>query len=92
MALFIYRFRLRTPVLETQLESEVGVSVTIDDYAGGAVIDIECDDGSAQDLTDAMDSRGFEFVEGSPVSTASDHFAEHNDLRRWRRTFQLMGG
>lgn len=78
MALFIYRFRLKTPVLETQLEAEVGVSVTIDDYAGGAVVDVECDDASAQDLMDAMDSRGFEFVEGSPTTTADAKFRTDN--------------
>lgn len=80
MTLFVYRFRLRTPVLETQLEAEVGVSVTIDDYAGGAVVDVECDDGNAQDLQDAMDSRGFEFVEGSPATAAAARFRSDNSI------------
>jgi hypothetical protein len=80
MALFVYRFRLKTPVLETQLEVEVGVSVSVDDYAGGAVIDIECDDASAQDLIDAMDARGYEFVEGSPATTSDEEFRAHNSI------------
>lgn len=80
MALFVYRFRLKTPILETQLEAEVGVSVAVDDYAGGAVIDIECDDSRAQDLQDAMESRGYEFVEGSPATTAAQGFRSGNSI------------
>jgi hypothetical protein len=80
MSLFVYRFRLRIPVLETQLEVEVGDAVTIDDHAGGEVVDVECDDSKYQDLLDAMESRGYEFVEGSPSTTAEEGFRTGNNI------------
>jgi hypothetical protein len=80
MALYVYRFRLKLPVIVSQLEVEVGTVVSISDYSGGGVVDVECDDAFAQDLTDAMDARGYEFVEGSPVTTADEKFRYDNDI------------
>lgn len=81
MATHTYRFRLQIPgVSEEQIETEVGVSVTISDYSGGVVVDIDCDDSRAQDLMDSMASRGYEFVEGDPSTTAAQGFRSDNDL------------
>lgn len=81
MALHIYRFRLQTPgVSETQLESEVGITVSLPDYAGGVIVDVECDDSHAQDLFDAMASRGYEFVEGDPTTAAVERFRSENSI------------
>ena len=81
MAVHTYRFRLETPgVSEEQLEAEVGVSVLISDYAGGIVIDVDCDDSRASDLMDSMAFRGYEFVEGDPPTTDACQFREDIDV------------
>jgi len=80
MATHTYRFKLEVPVSLTQLESEVGVSVSLADYAGGAFADIECDDSRAQDLMDAMAVRGYAFVEGDPSDTAAEGFRASNGI------------
>jgi hypothetical protein len=62
------------------LESEVGVAVSIPDYAGGVIVDVECDDSRAQDLMDSMTSRGYEFIEGDPATTSAEQFRSENDI------------
>ena len=80
MALFIYRFRLKIPALVSQLEVEVGVSLSITDHSGGGIVDIECDDSRSADLLDSMVERGYEFVEGSPTTVADARFRADNNI------------
>jgi hypothetical protein len=81
MALNTYRFRLRTPgVTEEQLESDVGIPATIAASAGGVIMDVETDDSRAQDLFEAMESRGFEFVIGGPTTSATAQFLLENGI------------
>ena len=80
MALFVYRFRLKIPVLVSQLEVEVGVSLSITDHSGGGIVDIECDDSRSADLLDSMVERGYEFVEGSPTTVADARFRADNNI------------
>ena len=81
MTVLTYRFRLQTPgVSEEQIEAEVGTTIAISDHAGGVLVDIDCDDASAQDLMDSMSSRGYSFVEGSPATTAAEKFRSENGI------------
>jgi hypothetical protein len=75
MAVRTYRFQLEKPGVDLdQIASEVGFSITVSDDAGGAVIDIECEEANYTDLEAVMGTRGYKFVEGDPVTTADAAF------------------
>lgn len=91
MALFVYRFRLKVPINLSQLEAEVGVPVSLDDYSGGLVLDIECDDSRAEDLKASLDEQGYEFVGGSPSSSAEQQFKNDNNLSGFSPSANQIG-
>lgn len=81
MAVRTYRYRLQVPCAPLdQIESETGVSLSVSDHAGGVYIDIDCEEANAGALQDAMNGRGFEFIEGDPPDSAEAAFKSYNDL------------